>query len=416
MLPEDTVDPAQAASLWSALGISLQMTNGYASDEVGFAYARALEMSAKAQDDLGLAVTLRGIYLFNIVRAEYRNAQQAGRDLVTLGGRNSSYSLDGYFCVGLTLQYLGEFATSDEFCAKALSLESASALAERVQYSGNSRAACRSYHALCLAQMGRFDRALALSQQALALAEQLSLPITTAQSLTVHALILHMLRDYPAASLCYDEAIACASRHGFPYWLSLASMFKSSLPTGRGNSASKLADFERNLAGYRATGARLGLSLHLALRAELLAAAGQFDEALASIQEALAFVADTKERRGEANAHRVKGAILLAKSKRAGGDGLAEAEKSFATSLSIASRQQAKLWELRAAISLACVRAHRRRFEEGLELLRPIYASFTEGFAMPDLVDARRLLEYLGSSRAGAFPRSDVAGSALLAP
>ena len=264
--------------------------------------------------------------------------------------------------------------------------------------------------------MGQFDRALALSRQALALAEQLSLPITTAQSLTVHALILHTLRDYPAAGLCYDEAIACASLHGFPYWLTLASMFKSSLPTGRDDSASKLADFERNLAGYRATGARLGLSLHLALRAELLAAAGRFDEALASIQEALVFVADTEERRSEANAHRVKGAILLAKSKHAGSDGLAEAEESFATSLSIASRQQAKLWELRAAISLACVRAHRRRFEEGLELLRPIYASFTEGFATPDLVDARRLLEYLDSSRAGAFPQSDVAGSALLAP
>jgi class 3 adenylate cyclase/tetratricopeptide (TPR) repeat protein len=415
MLPEDTVDPAQVASLWSALGISLQMTSGYASDEVGFAFARAQEMSAKARDDLGLAVTLRGIYLFNIVRAEYRKALQAGHDLIALGGGNSSYTQEGYVCLGLTLEYLGEFKSSDEAFVRAVSLESASDFVDRVQYSGNSRTLSRSYYALCLAHLGQFGRALALSRQALALAEQLSLPITTAQSLGVHAIILHKLRAYATSRLYYDEAIAWASRHGFPYWLTLASTLKTSLPMGRGDTASKLPDFEHNLAGLRATGTRLGMSWYLALRAELLAAAGRFDEALASIDEAVAFVADTGERLNEANAHRVKGAIVLAKSNHAGGDGLAEAEASFATSLSIASRQQAKLWELRAAISLACVRAHQGRFEEGLELLSPVYASFTEAVAMPDLVDALRLLQYLGRSGAGAVPLSDVAGSALLA-
>lgn len=414
MVPDGTVGPADSAALWSALGISLQAISGYASDEVGLAYVRAREMSVKAQDDVGLAVALRGICLFATVRADYDNAVQAGRALVTLGDRNSSYALEGYVFLGMTYVYIGDFRSSDEYFSKALSLEAVSVVSEKIQYSGHARAICRSYYALPLVYLGQFDRAVAFTQEAMSLAEAVSLPITTAQSLAAHASVHHRMRSYQTAELYYDKTIACATRHGFPFWLTFASVLKSALLTKRGDNGSMLPDFERNLEDYRRTGARLGMSWYLSLRAELLAGTGRIDDALNTIEEAIAFIEDAGEGMNEANAHRLKGAFLFHKFRDGRGGGLAEAEACFARSLTIASRQQAKLWELRAAISLACVRAHQRRFDEGLELLSAVHASFTEGFAMPDLVDALCLIEYLSHSGAGPIPVSDVGGSALL--
>jgi predicted ATPase len=63
--------------------------------------------------------------------------------------------------------------------------------------------------------------------------------------------------------------------------------------------------------------------------------------------------------------------------------------------LAIADEQEAKLWELRAAVSLARrLRDHGRR-GEARDLLAPVYGWFTEGFDTPDLKDAKALLDEL---------------------
>ena len=62
----------------------------------------------------------------------------------------------------------------------------------------------------------------------------------------------------------------------------------------------------------------------------------------------------------------------------------------------MAKEQEAKLWELRAAISLARLRRDQGRRGEGLDLLAPIYDWFTEGFGTADLRGAKALLDELG--------------------
>ncbi len=222
LLPEGTVGPAESAGLWLTLGVSLQVTNGYASGEVGLAYERAREMSVKAQDELGLAVALRGGFLFNATRANYGGALREARDLVGLGGSNSAYMLEGYVALGVAHSYLGEFDVSVDFFTKARGLEDDAAHLEQLQYSGHTRVNGRSFHALCLANLGGVDRALGLSREALGLAEDLARPITSAHTLGLHATILHKWRAYEDAEVYYDETIACASRNGFPYWKTFA--------------------------------------------------------------------------------------------------------------------------------------------------------------------------------------------------
>jgi predicted ATPase len=89
--------------------------------------------------------------------------------------------------------------------------------------------------------------------------------------------------------------------------------------------------------------------------------------------------------------YRLRGELLLQQSAVQQG----EAEESFHQALTVARRQQAKSWELRAAMSLARLWQHQGKHVEARELLAPIYGWFTEGFNTADLQEAKTLLEEL---------------------
>src|SRR5687768_16525243 len=120
-------------------------------------------------------------------------------------------------------------------------------------------------------------------------------------------------------------------------------------------------------------------------------AAGETDAALVHGEEALRIAARTGEAWLSADLHRRLGGVLL---RGAGGDAT-RAEERFRCALEIARSQSALLWELRAARDLARLRRDQGRIAEARDLLAPVYASFTEGFAFPDLVEARALLDEL---------------------
>jgi len=77
------------------------------------------------------------------------------------------------------------------------------------------------------------------------------------------------------------------------------------------------------------------------------------------------------------------------------GQGHIDTAGLYRRALSVAVDQEAKLWELRAAGSLARLRRDQGRHTEARDLLAPVYGWFTEGFDTPDLKEARALLEAL---------------------
>jgi predicted ATPase len=129
----------------------------------------------------------------------------------------------------------------------------------------------------------------------------------------------------------------------------------------------------------------------MALVAVAYETAGQIDEGLALVDDALQIVERTGERLLEAELLRRKGQLLLRQ-------GHSEAaEELYRKALSIAREQEAKLWELRAAVSLARLRRDQDRRAEARDLLAPIYGWFTEGFDTPDLKEAKALLNELNA-------------------
>jgi predicted ATPase len=119
------------------------------------------------------------------------------------------------------------------------------------------------------------------------------------------------------------------------------------------------------------------------------------------LDDALQIAERTGERWCVAELNRHKGQLMLRR-------GHAEAgEEFYRKALSIAGEQGAKLWELRAAVSLARLRRDQGRRSEAHDLLAPVYGWFTEGFGTPDLKDAKALLNELGGARhSGAAGRS----------
>ena len=117
----------------------------------------------------------------------------------------------------------------------------------------------------------------------------------------------------------------------------------------------------------------------------------QFDDARHCVGEAIRIIETSTERWCEAEINRVAGEIALKSPE----PDAAKAEGYFERALTIARQQQAKSWELRAAMSLARLWRDQGKVQQARELLAPVYGWFTEGFDTRDLKEAKALLEQL---------------------
>ena len=130
----------------------------------------------------------------------------------------------------------------------------------------------------------------------------------------------------------------------------------------------------------------------LALLGEAYRNAGKTQQGLRCVEEALSQVDRTGERWYEAELHRIKGKLFLSLSV----PDQRPAEDSFLKAIEVAQAQEAKSWELRAAMSLSRLWRDQGKRAQARDLLAPIHAWFTEGFDTADLEDARALLDELG--------------------
>ncbi len=130
---------------------------------------------------------------------------------------------------------------------------------------------------------------------------------------------------------------------------------------------------------------------YLSYLAKAYADVGQFDDAWRCVGEAMAAVETTNERWCEAEIHRMAGEIAL----RSPQPDAAKAQAYFERALVVARAQQAKSWELRAAMSMARLWRDQGKRQQAHDLLAPVYGWFTEGFDTLDLKEAKALLDEL---------------------
>jgi predicted ATPase len=187
-----------------------------------------------------------------------------------------------------------------------------------------------------------------------------------------------------------EQALAVFSDQGLPMWIGLGSIMRGWCLGAVGQAAEGLPLILRGLTAYRATGGKIQIPFVLTALAEVQGHAMQPEEGLKRLVEAANLVEATQERWSEVEMYRVRGTLLLRVGRQAA------AEDSYHRALSVAQRQSAKFWELRAALDLARLWRDQGKRTEARDLLGPIYGWFTEGLHTPVLQDAKALLDQLG--------------------
>ena len=185
------------------------------------------------------------------------------------------------------------------------------------------------------------------------------------------------------------ELVAVAIEQGFPLYRAWGTIQRGWVKVKNGDVAEGISLLRSGSAAWPAAGGEGWMPHWLALLARACEIAGQIEEGLTLLDDALQIVERTGERWFAAELYRHKGQLLLRQAQPEA------AEELYLKALSIAVEQDAKLWELRAAASLARLRRDQGRRVEARDLLAPVYGWFTEGFDTPDLKEAKALLDEL---------------------
>jgi predicted ATPase len=237
--------------------------------------------------------------------------------------------------------------------------------------------------------MGFSDQALVQSSAAIAAAQRLAHPPSLAVSLAIGARVLSLVGDDVLLGEWVDQLLAVTTEKGFPHWGAQGTIYRGWAKVKNGAVTEGMSLLRIGSTAYRSTGARGNMPYQVALLAAASEIAGNVEECLALLDDALQIVENTSERWFAADLIRHKGQLLLKQGHSE------DAEELYLKALSIAAEQGAKLWELRAAVSLARLRRDQGRHAEASDLLAPIYGWFTEGFDTPDLKEAKELLSQL---------------------
>jgi class 3 adenylate cyclase/tetratricopeptide (TPR) repeat protein len=207
-----------------------------------------------------------------------------------------------------------------------------------------------------------------------------------------HAIVNHIrCGNYAAAHGQLDELSALADERGAPYWKASGTAARGWLFTETGKVSDAVSSITAGITSLRSTGAILYEPWHLWYLAMAYAELGQPDDARRCIDDAIDKVERSKEKWCEAEVHRIAGKVAL----KSPAPDTERAEKYFERALAVARPQQAKSWELRAAMSLARLWRDQGKRDEARDLLAPVYGWFTEGFDTLDLMEAKALLDEL---------------------
>ncbi len=388
LLPETPERQRQELELCSALVTVLRTVKGFGGPETGQVIARAREL----WEQLGYPSEFLHIAfaqsLYHANRSEFDLAQRFAEDLLRLSRQRYDPAgiVLGHTSSGRTLLYMGRFASSRSHLEEALALYdpiSHRSLGHQAGFHPHINSQALLGNALFF--LGFPDQALAKSNAAIVEARILAHPPSLAQSLAFSNILLAHIGDKTALGERAGQLIAVAIEQGFPQWRALGDIFRGWIKVKNG-------DLTEGMSLLRSGGEAYWFGTHFAiLLATACGIAGQIEEGLTLLDDALQVVEKTGEHWLEAELNRYKGQLLL----RQGHD--EAAEELYRKALSIAVEQEAKLWELRAAMSLARLRQDQGRHADARDLLAPVYGWFAEGFDTPDLKEAKALLDEIGS-------------------
>jgi class 3 adenylate cyclase len=384
----------QELELQRLLGQAYFHVKGLGAAETVRAFNRARELCAATEDDLSILPVLQGILIIEWGAAQWVKAEETSNEILLRARRTGDIGacIVADFDVAGARMFSGRPSQAWEFFDRGIAsyrqIDAGTALRAAYNYSIEPGAFLYVYASWCQ-WLGYPDKAAALGNEAIAACERVRHAYSLSRALYSKSILHAFRREWVLVEDCATASIALAQERGLDMMVAVAGIMRA---VARGTGVpghGDAADIRRAITGYRATGTRIHLTVHLALFAHALAAGRQYNEGLAVVREALDLVEETGERMVESEIHRLRGNLLQT------GNGPEEAEASYLRALDVARAQQAKSFELRAATALARLWQEQGRHIEARDLVAPVYGWFTEGFDTVDLKDAKALLAQL---------------------
>jgi predicted ATPase len=389
--PDSPERDAQKLQFLAALGPTYIAARGYAAPEVGPTLQRARELCRDPRLLLGIML---GIWEWRIVRADLRLCVDLAAEGMELAERlnESGMRMEALFMPGVTMFYRAEFAGARAYFDKALAgYEDLEQTKFWTAYTGhNASVTHRCYLALTLWHLGYPDQALKVDREMRELARTIGHPFSLGHAIDFGAFLHQHCRRGEGVLEAAGEEIAIGREQGFPLWHALGVLHTGAGMLLQGRRAEAIPLLLKGLSAFKATGAEIRIPCYLGIIGHAFTLDARFQEAHEVLNEGLAVAEKNDNRTHEAELHRLKGELHLAETNNQ-----TAAEECFRTAIEIARRHASRAWELRATTSLARLWQQQGRKTEAHEALAAVYATFTEGFTTPDLVECRALLNEL---------------------
>jgi class 3 adenylate cyclase/predicted ATPase len=379
--------------LQMALGSAARAIHGHAAPETLRVYTRARDLLDETVPAKEQMAVLYGLYAVTFTRGEYAAARPVAEQALAVAAPESDPEATAFAnrMMGIVDWATGDFLAAAPRLRRVAELYAAgSGNVTDLRYSQDHSVFSLSMLALALWPLGFVDQAIEAASKAIARAHQINHAMTTAFALIFGSTLCEFIGADPLrGGHIFDEALDyCVSkdlRTYFPW-----SRFYGGLSLiKRGQLDQGLEMMRGAMAAAKKINSKMLWTPHLGSLALAHARAGQAEAALHLLSEALAAVEDMGERMFEAELHRIIGDVLLSVQRQG------EAQVELTRAVAIARQQQAKSWELRAAMSMARLWRSQSKVRQARELLAPVYGWFTEGFHTRDLKEAKALLEEL---------------------
>jgi class 3 adenylate cyclase/predicted ATPase len=392
LLPNNFARQREELEFRSSLGTVLQSVKGYAADETGRNLARARELWEQLGSPSEFLQVAYAQSIYHAIRGELKLAHRLDEDLLRLSRQHNEPA--GLFLAhqsrGRNLMFAGRLVAARSHLEESIALCDSDSDQSVVRQAGlHPQVASQGFLAIVLLCLGHPVQALARITAAIADARRLAHLPSLAMSLTNAARLLSFIGNGAALDKWASELATMADDQGFLLWRAAGIIFRGWVRVNTGDVAKGISLLHKGLAAYRATGAQAWVPYQISLLARAYEIVGQIEDAVDLLDNSLEIAERTGERWLTADLYRHQGQLVLRL-----GD-LEAAEVLYRKALSIAREQEAKFWELRAAASLARLWLDQGKRADARNLLAPVYGWFIEGFATPDLKEAKALLDEL---------------------
>jgi predicted ATPase len=401
-LPATPALRREQIKLQVGLANTLYHTKGIATAETRAAFDQARVMIEQAErlgehieDPLLLYSVLYGFFIVKFMNFDGDAASALARQFLALAEQQKVTApiMIGHRLLGNTLLCMGVAGEALSHLDRAWALYDPAAhrpLATR--FGHDVGVATLTFRPLALWMLGYPKTALVETERAIAAARETRHMPTLLFALGCTALTDICCGDRAAAAMHTEECIALAQEK-VPFFKMFAAAQRGCVLAQTGNAVDAIQTISAEVAGLRAIGVTTWGTCLLAHLALAYAALGNLDDAWRCIGEAMTASETTKEGWYQAEINRIAGELALVSPS----PDTVKAAAYFQRALTIARKQKAKSWELRATMSMARLWCDQGKRDEARELLAPVYGWFTEGFDTLDLKEAKMLLQALAS-------------------